>query len=631
MLSGIRTFSKSIFAKVLFGVIALSFVIWGLNASMLDLGTSRQVAEIGSQSVTPVELDRAFQRNVRNMQNTFGPSFNQQQAIQMGLLNNTVQSLVSQKLMREDAKELGIGITDEKVRDAIFASDNFKDPNTNRFSRDRFLQALYSAGYTEQEFVDGVRGDLMSQQVIGSMTSAASVPDIMAKQILAYRNEHRSGSFFALNDAEFANIEVPDDATLRQFHEDNAAQFTAPERRDVVLATLSANDLIDSVMVTEDEIAESYQQRQAEFQVPETRTVEQILFAPNAEQSARDAYQRLQEGADFMDVATTDADMDESMVRLGKFTENDILPDLRDAAFSLEEGGISEPVETALGWHILRVPSIEEGSTKSLDDVRDQIVSGLKQYKAEDSVYDLAATFDEDLGAGVPIEDAATNVGAKTYHLTDVVRGEGLGDQDIQDADEINAKIYELEDGEESFLEETATGVRYVVRVENIKPSALRPFEDVRDDVIAAWTAQERQSRMLAKAEELADAINTNGTDVTTVASEDGATVRDTGLTTRTGRGLADDVNPSVAAALFTLDDGKAKAIQTGDSVLVVKLDQVQAADTQSADSSSVQNELKQNITQDLVSQYLDYLNDEISVSINNSVINGLYTPAGAN
>ncbi|MFV1849851.1 MAG: SurA N-terminal domain-containing protein [Thalassospira sp.] len=259
MLAGIRTFSKSIFAKIIFGVIALSFVIWGLNASMLNLGTSREVAEIGSQKVTPVELDRAFQRSVQNMRNVFGPNFNQQQAVQMGLLNNTVQSIVSQKVLREDAKNIGIGISDDKVRDTIFASDNFKDPTTGQFSRDRFLQSLYQAGYTEQEFIEGVRGDLMSQQVVGSLTGTASVPDIMAKQIVAYRNEQRAGSYFALNASEFADIATADDATLRAYHEENAPQFTAPESRDVTLATLSAADLMATVTVSEEEIAEVLQ------------------------------------------------------------------------------------------------------------------------------------------------------------------------------------------------------------------------------------------------------------------------------------------------------------------------------------------------------------------------------------
>ncbi|MEQ9348836.1 MAG: SurA N-terminal domain-containing protein [Thalassospira sp.] len=630
MLAGIRTFSKSIFAKIIFGVIALSFVIWGLNASMLNLGTSREVAEIGSQKLTPVELDRAFQRSVQNMRNVFGPNFNQQQAVQMGLLNNTVQSLVSQKVLREDAKNMGIGISDDKVRDTIFASDNFKDSTTGQFSRDRFLQSLYQAGYTEQEFIEGVRGDMMSQQIVGSLTGTASVPDLMAKQIVAYRNEQRSGSFFTLNDAEFENIALADDATLRKYHEDNAPQFTAPESRDVTLATLSAADLINTVTVTEEEIAESYKQREAEFQTPEKRSVEQILFAPGAEQSAHEAYKKLQEGADFMAVSK-EAGMDESMVKLGEFTANDILPDLSEATFALPEGGVSEPVETALGWHILRVPSITEGSTQTLEEVRDVIVDGLKQFKAEDAIYDLAANFDEELGAGTPIEEAARDVGAKTYKLSGIVRGEGLAGETVDGADEINAKIFELENGEESFLEETATGTRFVVRVENVTPSALRPFEDVREDVIALWTADERQKQMLAKAEELAGNINTTGADINTLADQDNATVQTTGLTKRTGQGLGDDVNPSVAAALFTLENGKAKAVQTGDSVIVVKLDDIKAANIETADATPVTDELKSAIDEDILAQYLDYLNEEISVTVNNSVITELYAPVAAN
>ncbi len=630
MLAGIRTFSKSIFAKIIFGVIALSFVIWGLNASMLNLGTSREVAEIGSQRITPVELDRAFQRSVQNMRNMFGPNFNQQQAIQMGLLNNTVQSLVSQKILREDAKNIGIGISDDKVREQIFSSDSFKDPATGQFSRDRFMQALYQAGYTENEFINGVRGDMMSQQVVDSLTSPATVPDIMARQIVAYRNEQRSGSFFALSKDEFANIPVANDATLRAYHEDNAAQFTAPESRDVTLATLSAADLVPTITVTEEEIAQSYAQREPEFQTPEKRTVEQILFAPNEEQTAREAYNRLTEGADFMAVAE-DAGMTEAMVKLGEFTANDILPDLSEATFALEEGGISEPVETALGWHIIRVPSVTPGSTQSLDEVRDIIVDGLKQYKAEDAIYDLAANFDEELGAGTPIEDAARDVGARTYKLDGVVRGEGLAGQNVDGAEEINAKIFELENGEESFLEETASGTRYVVRVENVTPSALRPFDEVRDEVVAAWTAEERQRLMMEKAEELADKINNTGADIATLAADDATTVRETGMTRRTGRGLADDVNPAIAAALFTLEDGNAKAIQTGEDVILVKLDDIQAADINTADAKPVNDELKEALNEDILAQYLNYLNEEISVSVNNSVINELYTPTAAN
>lgn len=630
MLAGIRSFSKSIFAKIILGVIAISFVGWGLNASMLNLGTSRQVAEIGSQNISPAELDRAFQRSIQNMRSVFGPNFDRQQAIQMGLLNNTVQNLVSQKILRENAKEMGIGISNEKVRDTIFASPGFQNETTGQFDRERFLQALYSSGYTEPEFIEGVRGDMMGQQVVGSLAGAVNAPDVMAQQIAAYRNEQRSGSFFALNPSEFDNIETPDDAILRKYHEDNAPQFTAPERRNVTLVTLSAADLAANMDVTDDEINEAYNHRLPEFQTPEKRVVEQILFAPNEKESAQEAYKALQNGADFMTVATEDAGMDPSIVKLGEFTADNILPDLRDATFGLEEGAFSEPVETALGWHIIRVTAITPERTETLDQVRDYVEEGVKQFKAEDAIYDLAARLDDELGAGTPLEEAANAVGAKTYKLNDVVRGEGL-DADIADSAEINAMIFELDKGEDSFLEETSTGVRYVARVDEVTPAALRPFEEVRDDVVAAWKADERNRLMLEKADQLAASINDQNADIASLATSENAEITESGLTKRTGQGLADGVSPAVAAALFTLEEGKAKAIQSGENVLVLKLDEIKAATIAEGDADPVVTELKQALNEDILAQYLDYLQDEISVSVNNSVINGLYPQTAAN
>lgn len=630
MLAGIRSFSKSIFAKIILGVIAISFVGWGLNASMLNLGTSRQVAEIGSQNISPAELDRAFQRSIQNMRSVFGPNFDRQQAIQMGLLNNTVQNLVSQKILRENAKEMGIGISNEKVRDTIFASPGFQNETTGQFDRERFLQALYSSGYTEPEFIEGVRGDMMGQQVVGSLAGAVNAPDIMAQQIAAYRNEQRSGSFFALNASQFDNIETPDDAALRKYHEENAPQFTAPESRNVTLVILSAADLAANMDVTDDEINEAYNHRLPEFQTPEKRVVEQILFAPNEKESAQEAYKALQNGADFMTVATEDAGMDPSIVKLGEFTADNILPDLRDATFGLEEGAFSEPVETALGWHIIRVTAITPERTETLDQVRDEVEEGVKQFKAEDAIYDLAARLDDELGAGTPLEEAANAVGAKTYKLNDVVRGEGL-DADIADSAEINAMIFELDKGEDSFLEETSTGVRYVARVDEVTPAALRPFEEVRDNVVAAWKADERNRLMLEKADQLAASINDQNADIASLATSENAEIAESGLTKRTGQGLADGVSPAVAAALFTLDEGKAKAIQSGENVLVLKLDEIKAATIAEGDADPVVTELKQALNEDILAQYLDYLQDEISVSVNNSVINGLYPQTAAN
>jgi peptidyl-prolyl cis-trans isomerase D len=191
--------------------------------------------------------------------------------------------------------------------------------------------------------------------------------------------------------------------------------------------------------------------------------------------------------------------------------------------------------------------------------------------------------------------------------------------------------IFELDKGEDSFLEETSTGVRYVARVDEVTPAALRPFEEVRDDVVTAWKTDERNRLMLEKADQLAASINDQNADIASLATNENAEIRESGLTKRTGQGLADGVSPAVAAALFTLNEGKAKAIQSGENVLVLKLDEIKAATITEGDADPVVTELKQALNEDILAQYLDYLQDEISVSVNNSVINGLYPQTAAN
>ncbi len=630
MLSGIRTFSQSIFAKILFGIIAISFVIWGLNASILSLGNSREVAEVGSQSITPVELDRAFKRNIDKMRRVFGPSFNQQQAIQMGLLNNTVQGLVSQKLLEENAQDIGIGISDEKVRNSIFKNKNFQDQTTGKFDRKKFEQILYQNGYSEAEFIEGMRSDLMSQQVVTSLEAASTPPAPMVKIIAAYRNEERSGQFVTLGDDDIDPIKTPSDDVLKKYYDDHGSQFTAPETRNATLVLLTVDGIAKTMTVTDQEVLDAYNQRIAEFQTPEKRAVEQILFAPNQKESAAEAYKALQGGEDFMKVATEMAGMKESVVKLGEFTKENMLPSLRDTVFSLPKGGYSKPVETSLGWHILRVTSITPAHEKSLDEVRNQVENEVKHQKAQDQIFDIAAQLDDELGAGTSLKDAAAKVHGQLYTLTDIKKGQDLG-QGIPDSKEINAKIYALNEGDESFLEETQSGDRYVVSVTKVTPSAVKPFKDVRDDVIAAWKVEEQQRLLAKKADALAARINDGSAKLETIATELDNSINDTGETTRDGRGLSADATPAIAGALFDLKKGKAKSVTSTNGVALVVLDNVKAANTDLGKDDPIIAELQDSLKQDVVSQYLDYLRDDISVSVNNSVINGLYAQNSGN
>jgi TPR repeat protein len=105
--------------------------------------------------------------------------------------------------------------------------------------------------------------------------------------------------------------------------------------------------------------AEAQREEAAERQRIETeqREVEQIL-APS-EEKAKEVEAALAAGMDWREVATTIAEMDPDTIDLGLLKRDELPSALANVVFELPLNKPSEPVKTALGWHILRVVKIE--------------------------------------------------------------------------------------------------------------------------------------------------------------------------------------------------------------------------------------------------------------------------------
>jgi hypothetical protein len=151
-----------------------------------------------------------------------------------------------------------------------------------------------------------------------------------------------------------------------------AAGAGAPEEPRAV-----ARLLAEAVRVpdpTEDQIAAYYRAHSAELAVPETVTLRQILVGTLNE--ARDVKRRLARDPKVFDaIARRQSKGVEAGAGgyMGPFERGQLPPELEAAAFALPEGGASEPVETALGYHVLRVESRQQAREPSLEEARERI------------------------------------------------------------------------------------------------------------------------------------------------------------------------------------------------------------------------------------------------------------------
>jgi peptidyl-prolyl cis-trans isomerase C len=110
----------------------------------------------------------------------------------------------------------------------------------------------------------------------------------------------------------------------------------------------------------------------------------------DTEAEAKEVAERLKKGEDFATVAKEKSkDPSAEGGDLGFFTRGQTLKPIEDAAFALEVGQISEPVQTKFGWHILKVEEKREKPLPTFDEVKEAIVAQLIQQKAQQAVREL--------------------------------------------------------------------------------------------------------------------------------------------------------------------------------------------------------------------------------------------------
>ncbi len=134
--------------------------------------------------------------------------------------------------------------------------------------------------------------------------------------------------------------------------------------------------------ITEDEVLQYFISNKEEFDTTEQVNASHILV--DTEEEAMDIKQQLDEGGDFAELAA-EYSKDPSNAgqggALGFFGRGQMVAPFEEAAFSMEPGEISEPVQTDFGYHIIRVEEKTEGQEAKLEDVSDEIREILKEEK----------------------------------------------------------------------------------------------------------------------------------------------------------------------------------------------------------------------------------------------------------
>ena len=233
--------------------------------------------------------------------------------------------------------------------------------------------------------------------------------------------------------------------------------------------------------------------RKATYVIPEKRDIEQITYPDEA--AAKAAAAKIAAGESFADAAK-DRKLSDKDIALGTLVQADLADARGKAAFSLPEGGVSQPVKFTFGWVLLHVTKITPGVTKTLDDVKEDLRKDLAAQLAQAKIVDVLNAFEDARGGGAPLDKAGKAVGMKVTQVA-AVDPNGLAPDgshaDVPDDSDFLKQVFAADVGEEGDAFAVKDGHNYVLKVDGVTPPKLKPLDTVRAAVAAAW--QKEQSR----------------------------------------------------------------------------------------------------------------------------------------
>ncbi|GJL93208.1 peptidylprolyl isomerase [Hyphococcus sp.] len=510
MLNQVRDSLKGVVAWIFVILLVAAFAMFGVPE--MRTFTSGGAVKVGSESFSRTYVQREFDQMYQRSARESGGAFTREAAIASGMPSQAVERIVTQSVLDQYAEKMNLALPREAIRDYLQNNENFQNPATGEFDRLSLENILTNNGMTVKQFESIMREDLTRSQLIESLVSSSPAPKSLMDAMVLRETERRRIAYLTVTDEMAGEAVEPTPEDLQAYYNNNQSLFTAPEYRTFDLLVLRNDDFREGLTVDEAEMRRLYDAgKDRIYTTPEKRTVYQLTYESEAEALAAKA--ELDGGKPFENLAEAHG----MTLEAATFTDakkSDLLdPSVGDAAFDedLGIGAVVGPVRSLFGWTIVQIAGITPGETRSYEDVRAEIEASFLENDLRRRLSDAVDQVEEERDTGAELSEAAEAAGFEvtTYGPLDRVSFAPGGAIVDKVPGEAIAEAFNLDEGDQSEALRLSTDDGYFfVSLREITPPALKPFDDVAEDVERRWRDQERRDRIAKTVDAIRTEIN---------------------------------------------------------------------------------------------------------------------------
>ena len=507
MLQSIRDRSQSWIAKIIIGAVIVTMALFGVESLIGLFGQSGdEVATVNGEPINRQQVELNVQRAMRS---------NQVPADQERALRGEVlEGLISDRLMIDYAKNGGLAVSDNQLDQLIVSRPEFQNAD-GQFDQELFRSRLSSVGYTPLSFREQLSRDVMRGHIQqGLIASDFTLPG-ERERLAELQRQTRSFRYHRLTEADLeAPVEVSQ-AEMTAYYNEHQQEFLRPEQVKLGYIVLDQEAMAADIEVSEEDLREAWE-AQAENA---DRQISHIMVTFGDERSRDEAEARIEaikarlaDGDAFDDLAaefSDDTSTSDDGGDLGVITRGIFGEAFEGAAFALDEGQVSEAVETDNGLHLIKVTEIDRADFAS---ERDRLRDQLAQAQVRDAFNDKAQQLIDESFAADDLQSVAEDLGLERQ-TSDWVGREGaegvLAEPGVMDqafSDEV------LGEGFNSEVIELDEDRRMVLRVVEHRDATTLPLDEVRDRVVAAVETDKTREALEARADEMLASLRSGET-----------------------------------------------------------------------------------------------------------------------
>ena len=570
-------------------VIALIFALTGTGSLFLSTPDSESALVVNGEDISEREVLQAIAREQSRILNS-NPEIDRTLIDDVALRPQVLRQLISREVLIQAASDQDLGVAPSLINELILDIEQFQTDGV--FDQDRFRYAIRSQGYpSSSKFTEMLADQFLVEQLSNGIVDTSFITSDEVASLTALVDQKRSFEFARLAYQPFVDAVELSDEQIANYYDENQAQYMTERKLSVEYIELNSAMLLDQQSVSDEQVQARFDQEAESADNSPSLRAAHILLEDDSAELIAEVQAKIDAGEDFAELVneyTQDVATAEMGGDLG-FTDGSTFPDaFEEALAALEVGQVSAPVETVSGTHFVKLLEVEKKEFL-FEDQQQRIAQELKQEAADTLLVEKLEMLKELAFNADNLQEVAEDLAlqAKTSEPFSQNGGTGVA----ASAMVVNAAYSPevAEDGYASEVLDLGDDNYIVLRLNENFPSRQQSLEEVRVQLTQTLTNAIAQENIDAKTAEVTAALDAKDS-LSSIATKFKLEVEKADAVDRRNQVVSAEINTFA----FELATPRESAITdsftaaNGDFV-VLELSEVQLADKGSLDKERLE------------------------------------------